>query len=160
MAARERFLDGSVGQAPPGPGVPDDHASRAVAGLDLALEAGVVERVVLDRDGEPLLAWIGRRPLRHRPRLQHAADLEAKVEMPRAGGVLLDHEARCARVALAHGSGIPRRARSRLPDVFEEAERPLLEQRRRGFVVGTWTTCPAARSSSANARTPPVRPCA
>src|SRR5436190_1158057 len=39
------------------------------------------DRVVLDHRGEPLLAGIECRPLRHRPRCQRAADLEPQVVM-------------------------------------------------------------------------------
>src|SRR5215211_1377792 len=130
MAALERLLDGSLAQAPPRPSVPDDHAPRAIAGPDLTFEGRIVERVILDLHGEPLLARIGRRPLRNRPRLQHAGDLEPEVVVQRARRMLLDHVAQRTRFALAltaaprlralrevalrfvvgelaHGSGIP-----------------------------------------------------
>src|SRR5215217_1610992 len=76
------------------PRVPHDHRSGAVARPpDHALEVAVGERVVLDLDGEPLLARIGRRPLRNRPRLQHAVDLEPEVVVQRRRRVLVDDEA-------------------------------------------------------------------
>jgi hypothetical protein len=50
--------------------------------------------MILDGDGEALLARIGRGAPRHRPRFQHAIHLDAKVEMMRARLVLLDHEDR------------------------------------------------------------------
>jgi len=51
-----------------GAGVPDDHRAGAVFALgDAALELEVVERVVLGLDGEPLVARVERRALRHGP---------------------------------------------------------------------------------------------
>ena len=48
--------------------VPDLDRARAVLALrDLALELRVLERVVLDVDGEVLLARLERHALRHRP---------------------------------------------------------------------------------------------
>jgi hypothetical protein len=48
--------------------------------------------MVLDLDGEPLLARIGRRAFRHRPRAQRSVDLEPEVVMEVTRVVLLDDE--------------------------------------------------------------------
>jgi len=49
--------------------------------------------VVLDLHRQPLLTWIERRPLRHRPRWHRIADLEPEVVMQGGRTMLLDHEA-------------------------------------------------------------------
>ena len=73
--------------------IPDDHLARPVLLLrNHALERGVLERVVLGRNGKPLVGGIQRWALRHRPRFEHAPGLEAEVEVQAAGGVLLDDE--------------------------------------------------------------------
>ena len=41
---------------------------------------------------QALVRGIERRPLRHRPRLQHAVHLQAKVVMQTRGAVLLHHK--------------------------------------------------------------------
>lgn len=50
--------------------------------------------MILDLDGEPLLAGDQARAASHCPALQHAADLEPEVVVQPAGGVLLDDEGR------------------------------------------------------------------
>src|SRR6266540_415846 len=80
MATLQRPLDRLVAERPVAAGVPHDHGAGAVLALwDHALEAGVIERVVLDRHGQPLLARVGRRTLRDRPRPEHPACLEPEV---------------------------------------------------------------------------------
>ncbi len=73
--------------------IPDDDIAGAVLLRgNHALERAVVERMVLDLDREALVAVLQRRPLRHRPGLEHAVELEAEVVMQAARRVLLDHE--------------------------------------------------------------------
>ena len=56
--------------------VPDHHRAAAVLAFgNDAFEAAIVERMVLGRDGQPLLAGDQARPFRHRPALQHAVEL-------------------------------------------------------------------------------------
>src|SRR5260221_10744906 len=53
-------------------------------------EVAVVERVVLRLHCKPLIRGIKAGSFRHRPALQHALELEAKVVMQSRGGVALD----------------------------------------------------------------------
>src|SRR5690349_9130677 len=97
MAALERLARGLLAEDAVGAGVPHDHLAGAVLALgDHALEVAVGERVVFGRHGEPLLARVERRPLRYRPRLEHAVGLEPEVVVQARRRVLLDHEARLA----------------------------------------------------------------
>ena len=48
--------------------------------------------MILGRHGEVRLAGLDRQALRHRPGFEHSVQLEAKVEVKLASGVLLDHE--------------------------------------------------------------------
>ena len=60
--------------------VPEQHRAAAVLALgDHALEAAVLDRVVLDLHGEALLGRVEARPLGHGPALEHAVELEAEV---------------------------------------------------------------------------------
>src|SRR5690606_335936 len=68
--------------------------AAVVALRDLALEAGVIHRMVFDLDGHPLDVGIVRGTLRHRPALQRVADLQPEIVMPTAGMVQLHHEQR------------------------------------------------------------------
>ena len=71
--------------------VPDhDRAAAVLAFGDDALEAAIVERMVLGRDGQPLLAGDQARPLRHRPALQHAVELQPEVVVQAPRSMLLD----------------------------------------------------------------------
>ncbi len=91
---------GDVVQRDPRAAVPDDDGAGAVVvGRDHALEVHVVDGVVLDVHGEPLVGRIRRRPLRHRPGLQHALELEPEVVVSPARGVLLHDEPLAARRA-------------------------------------------------------------
>src|SRR5262249_25142620 len=67
---------------------------------DRPLERSVLERVVLDVDGEPLLRRIEARPLRHRPALEDAVELESEVVVEPARGVLLHAEEEPVRTPL------------------------------------------------------------
>src|SRR6266404_2627679 len=73
--------------------VPEHDRSRAVLFFrDHALEVAVVQRMILDVDGEPLVRRIEARSLRHRPAFERAVELETEVVMQAAGGVLLHDE--------------------------------------------------------------------
>ena len=79
------------------PGAPVPHENRSATVLargDDALEAAVLERVVLGLHGEAFVGGIEARPLGDGPAHEHATDLEAEVVVEAAGGVLLDHERR------------------------------------------------------------------
>ena len=82
--------------------VPDlDGAGAVLAFRDLSLEAPVVERVVLDVNGQVLLARLERNALRHRPAEEDAVafQTEVVVEPPRV--VALHDEDRILRLPLA-----------------------------------------------------------
>ena len=88
----------------PAAAVPDDHLAAAVLALrDLALEVGVVERMVLDVHREPLVAGHQARPAGDGPARQRVADLEAEVVVQPPRRVLLHHEG--VAVAAAVGPG-------------------------------------------------------
>ena len=75
--------------------VPDLDGARPVVPLrDLTLEAPVLEWMVLDMDGEVLLARLERDALRHRPRGENAVPLEAEVVVEPPGVVPLHDEDR------------------------------------------------------------------
>ena len=66
----------------PAAAVPDHHGAAAVLVLwDGAFEFVVLDRVVLDVDGEALLAGHQARAARHRPAQHHAVEFEAKIVM-------------------------------------------------------------------------------
>jgi bifunctional non-homologous end joining protein LigD len=88
-----------LGEVVVGAGVPHDHRALAVAVADPSLVVGVRQLVVLDLDGQPLLARVERRALRHRPGHQDAVDLESHVEVQRRGIVALDDEERSAEIS-------------------------------------------------------------
>src|SRR5437660_7170640 len=73
--------------------IPDIDMSGAVlTGWNVAFESRVIERVVLDFDGKPPLADVFARTFWNRPALQHAIELETKIEMQLPRLVPLDHE--------------------------------------------------------------------
>ena len=88
----------AVGGSSPSAGVPrapvpHDHVAAAVLALgDDALEVEVLERVVLDVDGQPAGPGVERRALRHGPADQHAVDLEPEVVVQAPGPVALHDE--------------------------------------------------------------------
>src|SRR6476620_2534244 len=80
--------------------VPDLDRARAVVPFrDLALEAPVLERMVLDVDREVLLTRLERDALRHRPRGKNTVALEAEVVVQSPGVVPLHDEDRAPRLA-------------------------------------------------------------
>src|SRR5262249_18200226 len=75
----------------PAAAVPDHHRAAAILALrDRALEGVVFDRVILDVNREPLLAWHEARAAGYRPALHDAAELEPQVVVQAARGVLLD----------------------------------------------------------------------
>ncbi len=77
----------------PAAAVPDHHRAAAVFALrDGALEFVVVDRVVLDLHGEPLVARHQARTARHRPAFHDAVKFEPQVVVQTARRVLLDDE--------------------------------------------------------------------
>ena len=83
---------GDVAVCPP---VPDDHPSGPILALgNHALEVAVVERVVLDLDGQPAVRGIGGWSPRHRPRLQYAIDFQTQIVVQAGGGVFVNYEDR------------------------------------------------------------------
>ena len=73
--------------------IPHDHAAGAVVpGRDDPLEVAVLERMILDFDGEALVGLVVRRPLRHRPRAEDAVHLQPQIEVEIPRGVLVDDE--------------------------------------------------------------------
>ena len=88
------LLDELVGAA-----IPDLDRARAVVPLrDLALEAGVVERVILDVDGEMLRSRLERDALRNRPARQRPVALEPEVVVEASRIMALDDEDRLLRI--------------------------------------------------------------
>jgi hypothetical protein len=88
-----------------GPAVQHEHEAAVVAVLELppavvrdplglVLVRRVVELVVVDRDGEPVVAGVVGHALGHRPRPQHAVLLEPQVVVVSWPVVLVQHEHR------------------------------------------------------------------
>src|SRR5438270_5014116 len=89
------------------PRVPAVNFARPVSAFGQhALEGQVRERVVGHLDGEALGRGVERRPLRHGPALERAADLQAEVPMQVARVVLLHDEFGPA----LHGLILPQRS--------------------------------------------------
>src|SRR5205807_1601831 len=73
--------------------VPDRDLPRAVLALRyLPGELEVLERMVLGRRREAVLARVEGDPVRHRPRREHAVVLEAQVPVQPPRVMLVDHE--------------------------------------------------------------------
>jgi hypothetical protein len=73
--------------------VPQHDGAAAVLALgNRALEVAVADRMILDLHREPLDGRIGHGTLGHRPRLEHAVELEAEVVVEVRRGVLLHDE--------------------------------------------------------------------
>jgi len=90
----------------PGSAVPHLHrAGAVVAGGDGALEGSVIERVVLDLDGEAFDEGVAGRGLGHGPGLEHAVDLDAEVVVEARRGVALDQIGQGGRLRLALAAG-------------------------------------------------------
>ena len=105
------------------PPVPDLDRPRAVlAGGDLALERRVLERVVLDVDGQAPAARLERDPLGDGPAGERAPQLEPEVVVQPSRRVLLDDED--GRVAAFPGAErLGRALRIALPPILAELPR-------------------------------------
>jgi hypothetical protein len=104
------------------PAIPDLDRARAVLprGND-ALEIGVLQRVVLDVNGEVPLALPKRDALRDRPTRERAVALEAEVVVQASCVVPLDYEARVTRTCLPSAEGFRRLSAVTLALVLVEA---------------------------------------
>lgn len=117
----DRFSEGL-----PAPFVPQhDGAATVLARRDGPFKIGILQRMILDTDGERASFRIEAGALGNGPAQQHALMLQAKVEMQLPRGVLLDDETRCRR-----GGRIPTAAARfagagevTLPLVFVEGRR-------------------------------------
>src|SRR5262249_29710560 len=90
--------------------VPDlDRPGAVLALRDLPFETCVLQRMVLDVDGEMLLARLERHTLGNRPRRERSVALEPEVVVEPAGVVPLDDEDRlpCAAAAALERLGRP-----------------------------------------------------
>src|SRR6476659_8067442 len=88
QAAVRLLLDELVGAA-----VPDlDRPGAVLALRDLPLEVGVLDRMVLNVDGEVLLARLQRDALRHSPGRERPVPFEPEVVVQPARIVALDDE--------------------------------------------------------------------
>src|SRR5262245_19514682 len=75
----------------PGAAIPQEHGPAAIFTLwDDAFERAVIERMVLDMDGEALLSGIEARPFGDCPALQDAVELEAEIVMQPPRSMLLN----------------------------------------------------------------------
>src|SRR5271166_559434 len=73
--------------------IPHDYSACAVVARgNNAFEIAVLERMIFDHDGQPLVLGIKRWSLGHSPRSQHALHLETEVVVESPSGVLLYHE--------------------------------------------------------------------
>src|SRR5690606_14739187 len=97
-----------IDQRLPGAAVPHDHvAGTVLARGNRALEATVLDRMVLHVHRQSLVRRIEAWPLRHRPTEQDAVVLQSEVVVESAGPVLLDDECRPLRPG---GPGLARLA--------------------------------------------------
>jgi hypothetical protein len=117
VAALQTFVRVALGD--PDAAVPQlDRAAAILALGNGAFEVAIVERMILDLDGQPLVVRIERRAARHRPGLEHAVELEPEIIVQACRIVALDHEAQ----ALA---GRDDRRTRRLGGFLEVALRPV-----------------------------------
>jgi hypothetical protein len=91
LAFRETFARIADG-GPPAAVPHDDTARSVVAGRNDALEVAVLQRMILDVHGEPLVGRVERRSLGHGPGHEHAVELEAEIVVQMARGMLVNHE--------------------------------------------------------------------
>ena len=118
------------------PAIPDlDRAGAVLPGGDLALERRVVERVVLDVDGEVPLAGLERDALRHGPARERAVALEPEVVVEASRVVALDDEDRASAPVVAARRTAPASSRVALAPILVEAHLPDLVARTRQRVL-------------------------
>ena len=99
LALRIAFL--RIFERLPRAAIPDHDGSAAILALGYdPFEAGVVDRMVFDMNGEPLVSRIHARPARDRPTLHRAVQLEPEIVVKTGGRMLLDDE------AVAPGGGL------------------------------------------------------
>src|SRR5881296_1204790 len=85
--------------------VPQRDRPRAVLFFrNHTLEAAVIERVVLDVHGQPLVRRIEARALRHRPAFERPIELETEIVMQAAGCVLLHDETQASLPGCCHAA--------------------------------------------------------
>ncbi len=102
--------------------IPDlDRPGAVLARGDRALEVRVVERVILDVDGEMALACPKRDTFRHRPARERTVPLEPKVVVETARGVPLHDETRRCDIAVILAEGLRGLPGSALLPVLLEA---------------------------------------
>ena len=95
IAIAEHATNGFIAFRHPEATVPQHDRAAAVFLLrDRSFEITIIERVILNLDGEALITRIERRPARHGPGFEHPVDFEAKVIVQTRRVVLLDDEAR------------------------------------------------------------------
>ncbi|MNV22051.1 hypothetical protein D3C71_1130080 [compost metagenome] len=93
IAFRQCVFRGPVAFRLPVAAIPEHHRTTAILALgNGAFEITIVERVILDLDGQPLVAGIEGWSSGHRPGFEYPIELEAKIVMQPSGVVLLDHE--------------------------------------------------------------------
>src|SRR5690606_33240314 len=85
----------------PGALVPEHHRAAAILALgDGSFEVAIVERMVLDADGEALVGGVGGGPLGHGPALEYAIEFQAEIVVETGGVVFLHDEAAAAGLRL------------------------------------------------------------
>src|SRR3954447_9303769 len=73
--------------------VPEQDSPAAILAFgNGAFEVAVVERMIFDLDGQPLVTRIERWAFGHRPGFEHTVEFQPEIIMQPAGVVLLDHE--------------------------------------------------------------------
>ena len=109
----------------PGPSVPDHHRSASVfSGRNQSLEVAIVERMVFDLDGQPLLRRVEAWSLRNRPTLECTSHFEPEIVMQMAGVMLLHHKLKGRRRFLRSRRDVPLRLRR----AFEVPFLPVFSQ--------------------------------
>src|SRR6266704_1041324 len=74
--------------------IPEQHRAATVFTLgNRALEVTVVERMIFDLDGEPLVCGIEGGTPGNRPRLEYPIEIKSKVVVQPPGGMLLNDKA-------------------------------------------------------------------
>ena len=132
VAARQLFGAGDAAQQFERPAVPQHHAARAVIGRrNVAFEIAVLDRVILHVRREMLHRRIERRALRHRPRFQHAVDLQPEI-IVQPGGIVPLHAEVVAGTLLA--------SRRRLRSVAEAAYLRVLFKRHKYLYSAPFTS--------------------
>src|SRR5581483_5215871 len=117
---------------------------------DLALEAPVLERVILDVDRERSDAVLERHALRNSPGGEHAVALEAEVVMEPARVMALDDERRPVRGSPASAERLGGLRRMPLLAVLLEAHEAFLARRRRVRSTDSRSACMRSTTSASS----------